>query len=170
MGIEMKGNRKVSLSVYGKVNQAVMFWDDGDEDNAYVVTNDSSRTRIGFKGKAKITRDWSSPPVQRSAPPDRRSSHRQNRPVRHRQRPHRTERCFSYHFHDSSSGYDLPPLSEFFPFISIPNLLLQPQRFVTNLHTTNCTLRPSIRSRIAVSQKLQREAIVRGVGLRGALP
>ncbi|MCK5496440.1 MAG: hypothetical protein KAI80_08525, partial [Hyphomicrobiaceae bacterium] len=34
-----KGNRKVSLSVYGKVNQAVMFWDDGVEDNAYVVTN-----------------------------------------------------------------------------------------------------------------------------------
>ena len=54
-----KGNRKVSLSVYGKVNQAVMFWDDGVEANAYLVTNDSSRTRIGFKGKAKITRDWS---------------------------------------------------------------------------------------------------------------
>ncbi len=54
-----KGNRKVSLSVYGKVNQAVMFWDDGDEDNAYVVTNDSSRTRIGLKGKAKISSNWS---------------------------------------------------------------------------------------------------------------
>jgi hypothetical protein len=24
-----KGNRKVSLTVYGQVNQAVMFWDDG---------------------------------------------------------------------------------------------------------------------------------------------
>lgn len=56
---DRKGNRKVSLSVYGKVNQAVMFWDDGVEDNAYVVTNDSSRTRIGFKGKAKISSDWS---------------------------------------------------------------------------------------------------------------
>ena len=65
--------------------------------------------------------------------------------------------------------YDLPRLSEFFPFISIPIMLLQPQRFVTNLHTTNCTLRPSSRSDIAVSQKLQRDAIARGVGLRGAL-
>jgi len=52
----------------------------------------------------------------------------------------------------------------------MPSLLLQSQRFVTNLHTTNCTLRPSSRSDIAVSQKLQREAIVPGVGLRGALP
>ncbi len=54
-----KGNRKVSLTVYGKVNQAVMWWDDGNEQNAYVVTNDASRSRFGFKGKAKITGDWS---------------------------------------------------------------------------------------------------------------
>lgn len=54
-----KGNRKVSLTVYGKVNEAVMFWDDGAEQNAYVVTNDSSRSRFGFKGKAKISDDWS---------------------------------------------------------------------------------------------------------------
>lgn len=54
-----KGNRKVKLTVYGKVNQAVMWWDDGEEQNAYVVTNDSSRTRFGFKGGAKITEDLS---------------------------------------------------------------------------------------------------------------
>ncbi len=54
-----KGNRKVKLTVYGQVNEAVMFWDDGFEKNAYVVTNDASRTRIGFKGGAKITNDWS---------------------------------------------------------------------------------------------------------------
>jgi predicted porin len=36
-----------------------MFWDDGNEENAYVVTNDASRTRIGFKGGAKINGDWS---------------------------------------------------------------------------------------------------------------
>src|SRR5262245_51377250 len=53
-----KGNRKVSLTVYGHVNQAVMFWDDGFEDNAYVVTNDNARTRFGFKGDAKIADDW----------------------------------------------------------------------------------------------------------------
>lgn len=53
-----KGNRKVSLTVYGKVNQAVMWWDDGFEENAYVVTNDASRSRFGFKGGAKINSDW----------------------------------------------------------------------------------------------------------------
>ncbi len=54
-----KGNRKVSLTVYGQVNTAVMFWDNGREDNVYVVDNDISSTRFGFKGKAKITPDWS---------------------------------------------------------------------------------------------------------------
>jgi predicted porin len=53
-----KGNRKVSLEIYGQVNQAVLYWDDGKEDNAYIVTNDNSRTRIGFRGKAKIDADW----------------------------------------------------------------------------------------------------------------
>ncbi len=53
-----KGNRKVSLTVYGQVNEAVMFWDDGGESNAYVVTNDNSRSRFGFKGDAKITEGW----------------------------------------------------------------------------------------------------------------
>ena len=52
-----KGNRKVSLEVYGKVNQALMWWDDGGESNVYSVTNDASRTRFGFQGKAKITSD-----------------------------------------------------------------------------------------------------------------
>lgn len=52
-----KGNRKVSLKVYGQVNEAIGWWDDGNETNTYVFTNDHSRTRIGFKGKAKITSD-----------------------------------------------------------------------------------------------------------------
>lgn len=54
-----KGNRKVSLKISGHVHQAVMFWDDGDETNAYVVTNDTSRTRFRFRGSAKINSDWS---------------------------------------------------------------------------------------------------------------
>lgn len=52
-----KGNRKVSLEIYGQVNESVLFWDDGEESNAYVVTNDNSRSRIGFRGKAKINSD-----------------------------------------------------------------------------------------------------------------
>ncbi|MDP1639382.1 MAG: hypothetical protein Q8L61_00490 [Hyphomicrobium sp.] len=53
-----KGNRKVSLEISGQVNQAVLWWDDGAESNAYVVTNDNSRSRFSFKGKAKIDKDW----------------------------------------------------------------------------------------------------------------
>ena len=52
-----KGNRKVSLEVSGQVNEALMYFDDGTESNAYIVTNDNSRTRFHFKGKAKITSD-----------------------------------------------------------------------------------------------------------------
>ena len=54
-----KGNRKVSLKIYGQVNQSLLIWDNGDESDAYVVDNDSSASRIGFKGKAKINNDWS---------------------------------------------------------------------------------------------------------------
>lgn len=54
-----KGNRKVSLKVYGQVNTGVLFWDNGDEGNAYVVDNDTSSTRFGFLGKARINSEWS---------------------------------------------------------------------------------------------------------------
>ncbi|MDX2289575.1 MAG: porin [Hyphomicrobiaceae bacterium] len=62
-----KGNRKVSLTVYGQVNTAVMFWesDDGvngdgplDESNVYVVDPQTTGTRFGFRGKADINSDW----------------------------------------------------------------------------------------------------------------
>ncbi len=53
-----KGNRKVKLEISGHVNQAVMWWDDGTESNAYVVTNDNARSRFRFKGEAKIDADW----------------------------------------------------------------------------------------------------------------
>lgn len=53
-----KGNRKVSLTIYGQVNEAVLVWDDGKESNATIATNDNSRTRFGFKGDAKIAEGW----------------------------------------------------------------------------------------------------------------
>src|SRR5688572_15307853 len=53
-----KGNKKVSLEVYGQVNRGLLFWDDGAESNVGVYTNDNARTRIGFRGKAKIDSDW----------------------------------------------------------------------------------------------------------------
>jgi hypothetical protein len=53
-----KGNRRVSLTVYGQVNEGILWWDDGEETNAYVVTNENSRTRFGFRGDATISPEW----------------------------------------------------------------------------------------------------------------
>ena len=53
-----KGNRKVKLEVSGTVNEALMWWDDGQESNVYQGTNDTARSRFRFKGEAKITSDW----------------------------------------------------------------------------------------------------------------
>jgi predicted porin len=53
-----KGNKKVSVTVYGKANHAILFWDDGHEKNVYVVDNSYESSRFGFKGTAKIGGDW----------------------------------------------------------------------------------------------------------------
>ncbi len=54
-----KGNKKVSVTLYGKANHAVLFWDDGKEKGTYVVDNSYESSRFGFKGSAKITGNWS---------------------------------------------------------------------------------------------------------------
>jgi predicted porin len=54
-----KGNRKVSLTISGWVNEAVFAWDDGSERNAYVGTNSLEQSRFKFAGEAKIDKDWS---------------------------------------------------------------------------------------------------------------
>jgi len=54
-----KGNRKVSLTISGWVNEAVFFWDDGTERNAYVGTNSLEQSRFKLAGEAKINDDWS---------------------------------------------------------------------------------------------------------------
>lgn len=54
-----KGNRKVSLTISGWVNENVIMWDDGTEHNAYVGTNSVEQSRFRFVGEAKITSDWS---------------------------------------------------------------------------------------------------------------
>jgi len=55
-----KGNKKVSVELYGRVNRVVNFWDDGAEQNVYVENNSYSSTRFGMRGKAKIGGEWSS--------------------------------------------------------------------------------------------------------------
>ncbi len=54
-----KGNKKVSVTLYGQVNRALLFWDDHVESNAYSVDNNYESSRFGLKGSAKITGDWS---------------------------------------------------------------------------------------------------------------
>ena len=50
-----KGNRKVSLTIYGWVNKAVLYWNDGIRDNTYFgIDNTNFATRFGFRGEAKI--------------------------------------------------------------------------------------------------------------------
>ncbi len=54
-----KGNRNVSLTISGWVNEAVFAWDDGTERNVYVGTNSVEQSRFRFVGEAKITSGWS---------------------------------------------------------------------------------------------------------------
>jgi len=54
-----KGNRKVSLQVYGQVSEAIIWWNDGAESNVYVQENNNVQNRLGFQGSAKLTSDWS---------------------------------------------------------------------------------------------------------------
>jgi CubicO group peptidase (beta-lactamase class C family) len=54
-----KGNRKVSLTVSGWVNESVVWWDDGVEQNVYVGTNFVEQSRFKFTGEAKIDKEWS---------------------------------------------------------------------------------------------------------------
>lgn len=54
-----KGNRKVSLTISGYVNQAILIWDDGDESDAYVVGNSNDDlSMFRFEGEAKINSRW----------------------------------------------------------------------------------------------------------------
>jgi Gram-negative porin len=54
-----KGNRKVSLTVSGWINEALFWWDDGTQQNVYEGTNMVEQSRVKFLGEAKIDKDWS---------------------------------------------------------------------------------------------------------------
>jgi predicted porin len=53
-----KGNRVVSLQVYGQVNKALLIFDDGVDSDAFIVDNDQSGSRVGFKGSATFKPGW----------------------------------------------------------------------------------------------------------------
>lgn len=44
---------KVQVDLYGQVNRAVLYSDDGNKGNWYFVDNDNSSTRVGLKAKAQ---------------------------------------------------------------------------------------------------------------------
>ena len=48
---------KVALKIYGQVNRAFLFADDGDSSDYYFVDNDNSSSRMGFLGEAKVNED-----------------------------------------------------------------------------------------------------------------
>lgn len=54
-----KGNRKVSLSISGWVNEEVMYWNDQTESNVYVGTNALEQSRVRFVGEAQIAPGYS---------------------------------------------------------------------------------------------------------------
>ncbi len=47
--------KKIDVTLYGQVNKAVMFADDGEADDVLFVDNDASSTRIGIKAKTRST-------------------------------------------------------------------------------------------------------------------
>jgi hypothetical protein len=51
-----KGNRKVSLTLYGWVNKGIMYWNDGSNSNTYFgVDNTNYATRFGMRGDARVS-------------------------------------------------------------------------------------------------------------------
>ncbi|UUX50697.1 hypothetical protein NUH88_03135 [Nisaea acidiphila] len=48
------GQEKVKLSIYGQVNRALNVADDGNATDVYFVDNDTSNSRVGFSGTAKV--------------------------------------------------------------------------------------------------------------------
>src|SRR5262245_14670819 len=57
--VAAKGNRSISLQLYGQINKALLVWDDGAKRDAYIVDNSTSSTRVGFIGESRIKPGWS---------------------------------------------------------------------------------------------------------------
>ena len=53
-----KGNRVVSVELYGQVNKVLMIWDDGIDSDVYVADSDLSSSRFGLRGSASLKPGW----------------------------------------------------------------------------------------------------------------
>ena len=58
-GVVQSRGDKVAVELYGQVNRAVLFTDDGNDDYLYFVDNENSSTRIGLNGNVQATEDLS---------------------------------------------------------------------------------------------------------------
>ena len=54
-----KGNRKVSLTIYGQVNKALLHVSGGGESDEAVIENSNAETFVGFAGSARFAPEWS---------------------------------------------------------------------------------------------------------------
>lgn len=53
-----KGNRKVSLNVYGQLSKSLLFWDVEDFDGQVISENSAAESFVGFGGNATIAEGW----------------------------------------------------------------------------------------------------------------
>jgi predicted porin len=53
-----KGNRKVSLQIYGQINKALLYVDGGGDTEEMFIENGASPSRVGFRGEAKISEGY----------------------------------------------------------------------------------------------------------------
>ncbi len=56
--VRNKNGDKLALQIYGHVNRAYLWSHDGENSDSYFVDNDSSSSRMGFLGQAKINDDF----------------------------------------------------------------------------------------------------------------
>lgn len=52
------GNSKLSFRIYGQINRALLFWNDGFDSNVHGVDNHTSSSRFGFTGQTAISPGW----------------------------------------------------------------------------------------------------------------
>jgi hypothetical protein len=52
------GNRSFQVNLYGQVDRALLFWNDGFDSGTYGVDNHTSSSRFGFVGQAALRPGW----------------------------------------------------------------------------------------------------------------
>jgi porin-like protein len=52
------GNGRVQVNLYGQVNRALLFWDDGFDRGTFLVDNQTSSSRFGIAGQVALKPGW----------------------------------------------------------------------------------------------------------------